>query len=184
MNKNNIIRFFEISDFIAHQILRPLSHIRPNWELQIDYKTGRYLEEEFSFAALFNALIDELATIHPPLQYHDNEDRLGEYVQKHHNWKIQKSGSTWVNQDGSRLNPSDYLALLEQGGFDIQGIRNLVLAASGRVHAAIRKGQMHFDNMERSHQVILAGVLAAILYHQERYEEKPNPIEIFCLNHK
>jgi len=69
------------------------------------------------------------------------------------------------------LHPSDYLALLEQGAFDIQGIRNLVLAASGRVHAAIQRGQMHFDDMERSHRIILAGVLGAILYHREPFEE-------------
>ena len=174
MDMNNSREFFKPSDFMEHEVLRPLSHIRANWELQIDSKTGRYLEEEDSFAALFNALIDELATTQPPLRYHDNEDRLGEHVQKHLNWKIQKSGSTWVNQDWTRLHPSDYLALLEQGGFDNKGVRNLVLAASGRVLAAIRRGQMHFDDMERSHQVILAGVLAAILYHREPYEEAKN----------
>jgi hypothetical protein len=134
MNMNNIRKFFEPSDFMEHEVLRPLSHIRANWELQIDSETGRYLEEEDSFAALFNALIDELATTQPPLRYHDNEDRLGEHVQKHLNWKIRKSGSTWVNQDGARLHPSDYLALLEQGGYDNRGINNLVIAASGRVH--------------------------------------------------
>ena len=174
MNKNNLRNFFEPSDFMEHEVLRPLSHIRANWELQIDPETGRYLEEEDSFAALFNALVNELTTTQPPLRYHDNEDRLGEYVQKHLNWNIRKSGSTWVNQDGSRLHPTDYLALMEQGGYDNRGIHNLVLAASGRVHAAIRRGQMHFDDMERSHQIILAGVLATILYHREPYEEVKN----------
>ena len=173
-NMNNIKEIFEPSDFMEHEVLRPLSNIRGNWELQIDPETERYLEEEDSFAALFNALIDKLASTQAPLRYHDKEDRLGGYVQKHLNWKIRKSGSTWVNQDGSRLHPSDYLALLEQGGFDNHGIRNLVLAASGRVHAAIQRGQMHFDDMERSHQVVFAGVLAAILYHREPYEEDLN----------
>jgi hypothetical protein len=174
MNIDNVKEFFGPSDFMEHEVLRPLSHIRANWELQIDSETGRYLEEDDSFAALFNALIDELADTRPPLRYHDNEDRLGEHVQKHLNWKIRKSEGTWVNQDGSRLHPSDYLALLEQGGFDNQGVSNLILAAAGRVHAAIKRGQMHFDDMERSHQVILAGVLAAILYHRETYEEVKN----------
>ena len=170
-NINKIKEFFAPSNFMEHEVLRPLSHIRANWELQIDYETGCYLEEEGSFASLFNTLVDELTTSQPPPRYHDNEDRLGEYVQKHLNWKIRKFGNSWVNQDGSRLNPSDYLALLEQGGFNNQGIQNLILAASGRVEAAIRQGQMHFDDMERSHQVILAGVLAAILYHREPYED-------------
>jgi hypothetical protein len=171
---NNIKVFFERSDFMEHEVLRPLSHIRGNWELQIDPETGRYLVEEDSFAALFNTLIDELASTQPPHRYHDNEDRLGEHVQKHLNWKIRKSGSIWVNQNGARLHHSDYLALLAQGGFDIHGVRNLVQAASGRVHAAIQRGQMHFDDMERSHQVVLAGVLAAILYHRDPYEENSN----------
>ncbi len=169
-NMNNIKRFFEPSEFMEHEVLRPLSHIRGNWDPYIDPESGRYIEEEDSFAALFNALIDELAVTQPPLLYHDNEDRLGEYVQRHLNWKIKKSGCMWVNQDGSRLHQSDYLALLEQGAFDYQGIHNLVLAASGRVHAAIQRGQMHFDDMERSHQIILAGVLGAILYHREPYD--------------
>lgn len=174
MDMNIIRQFFESSDFIEREVLRPLSHIRACWELQIDLKTGRYLEEEDSFAALLNSLIDELATTQPPSRYHDNEDRLGEYVQKHLNWGIKKSGNTWVNQDGKRLHPSDYLALLQQGGFDKNGMGNLVLAASGRVHAAIQRSQMHFDDMERSHQVVLAGVLATILYHREPYEEHEN----------
>jgi hypothetical protein len=171
MNMNNIRNFFKPSEFMEHEVLRPLSHLRANWDLYIDSESGRYLEEDDSFAALFNALIDELAVTQPPLRYHDNEDRLGEYVQKNLNWKIKKSGSTWVNQDGSRLHPSDYLALLEQGAIDAQGIRNLVLASSGRVHAAIQRDQIHFDDMERSHRIILAGVLGAILYHREPYEE-------------
>jgi hypothetical protein len=45
-----------------------------------------------------------------------------------------------------------------------------VQAAAGRIHAAIDRGQLHFDDMEWSHQVILAGVLAAILYHREPQE--------------
>lgn len=167
---NDIRKFFEPSSFIEHEVLRPLSHIRANWDLCIDAESGRYLEEENSFAALFNALIDELVVTQPPLRYHDNEDRLGEYVQRHLNWKIKKSGRAWINQAGSRLQPSDYLALLEQGTFNNEGINNLVLAAAGRVHAAIQNGQMHFDEMERSHQIILAGVLSAILYRREPYE--------------
>lgn len=156
---------------MEHDVLRPLSHIRSNWELQIDPKTGRYMDEEDSFAWLFNLLVDHLAEAKPPSRYHDNEDRLGEYVQKNLNWGIRKQGETWRNADGSRLNTSDYLAVMEQGGFDLNGIADLVEAASGRVHAAIVRGQAHFDEMEQSHQVVLAGVLAAILYHLDAHEE-------------
>jgi hypothetical protein len=154
---SNIREFFAPSDFMEHEVLRPLSHIRANWELQIDPKTGCYLEEEDSFAALFNALIDELETTHPPTRYHDNEDRLGEHVQKHLNWKIRKSGGTWVNQDGSQLHPTDYLALLEQGGFDNQGIHNL-----GREGVKVGKGSSllltlnHFQKESRADLITIS----------------------------
>lgn len=157
---------------MEHEVLRPLSHIRANWELQIDTENGRYLDEADTFAWMFNNLIDKLATTTPPSRYHDNEDRLGEYVRDTHNWDIRKSGNTWVNSDGKRLNPSDYLTLLEQGAFKNMGITDLLEAASGRVHAAISRGQSQFDDMERSHQVILAGVLAALLYHLEPHEQR------------
>lgn len=49
---------------------------------------------------------------------------------------------------------------------------DLVEATAGRIKAAIDRGQNHFDDMERSHQVILAGVLVAILYHRESHEER------------
>jgi len=167
---NQVRHFFEASDFTDHEVLRPLSHIRPNWELAIDSTTGIYVDEEGSFAWLLSHLIDELTLAVPPSRYHDTEDRLGEHVQKSLNWNIRKHCGIWVNADGVRLNPSDYLALLEQGAYKKDGDADLVEAASGRVWAAILRGQICFDEMERSHQVILAGVLAAILYHREPHE--------------
>lgn len=166
-----IRKFFTTSDFMEHEVLRPLSHIRANWELQVDPETGRYLDEDDSFAWLFNNLIEKLVTAIPPSRYHDSEDRLGEHVRDTLNWDIRKQGNAWVNSDGRRLHPSDYLSLLEQGAFKRTGITDLLEAASGRIHAAVSRGQSHFDDMERSHQVILAGVLAAVLYHLEPHEE-------------
>jgi len=144
MNMNNIRIFFEPSSFIEHEVLRPLSHIRGNWDLYIDKESGRYLEEEDSFAALFNALIDELAVTQPPLRYHDNEDCLGEYVQRHLNWNIKKSGRVWINQDGSRLHPSDYLSLLEQGAFNKEGINNLVLVPCNIIYFVFMENMIYW----------------------------------------
>jgi len=170
MNQD-VIDFFAVSDFIEHEVLRPLSHIRGNWELIFDHETGRYMDEEDSFAWLFNHLIDELAAANPPARYHDSEDRLGEYVQRSLNWNIRKENGIWVNVEGNRLHPSNYLDMLEKGGFKTGGDRDLVDAASGRIRAAIKNGQKHFDDMERSHQVILAGVLAVILFHRDSHED-------------
>jgi hypothetical protein len=61
MNQD-VIDFFAASDFMEHEVLRPLSHIRGNWELIVDQESGRYMDEEDSFAWLFNHLIDELAS--------------------------------------------------------------------------------------------------------------------------
>lgn len=169
---NSEIRlFFAASDFLEHEVLRPLYHTRNGWELYVDSDTGRYEDEEDTFAWLLNHLIDELGRAEPPTKYHDSEDGLAEHVQKSLNWRVKKHENVWKNESGERLHPNDYLATLEQGGFRFDGDRDLLDAAAGRVAAAIRHGHIHFDEMERGHQVILAGVLAAILYHWEPYEE-------------
>ena len=166
-----ILGFFTASEFLEHEVLRPLSHIRGGWELCTDPDTGRYDDEEGTFAWLFDHLIDELALAIPPAKYHDTEDRLAEHVQRSLNWRIRKQGAAWVNENGKRLSPNDYLATLEQGGFKLDGHEDLLDAAAGRVSAALRHGHVHFDEMERGHQVILAGVLAAILYHWDPHED-------------
>ncbi|MBI1381528.1 MAG: hypothetical protein GC161_10635 [Planctomycetaceae bacterium] len=167
---HSIRQFFARSDSLDHEVLRPLSHIRSNWELQLDQTDGRYLEEAQSFAKLLNGLVDELVSVTPTSQYHDSEDRLARYVQQRLSWGIKKKGREWVNANGKRLSRHDYLALLEQGGYKLLGTTILVEAAAGRVQAAISRGQKHFDVMERSHRIILGGVLGAILYHKGSYE--------------
>lgn len=170
-NNLDIQNFLQASDFLAHEVLRPLSHIRDSWDLFIDPSANRYENEDGTFAWLFNHLIDQLSRSAPPANYHDFEDRLAEHVQSSLNWKIKKQGNTWINESGKRLDPSDYLFTLEQGGFHPEGLKDLLDAAAGRILAAIKCGQLHFDDMERGHQVILSGVLTAILYHWEPYEE-------------
>jgi hypothetical protein len=165
-----VLNFFRASEFLEHEVLRPLSHIRGGWALYVDPDTEKYEDEEDTFAWLFNHLVDKLSQATPPTNYHDSEDRLGEHVQRSLNWRIRKQGGIWVNESGNRLSPNDYLATLEQGGFRLEGDQDLLDAAAGRVRAAIRHGHTHFDEMERGHQVILAGVLAAILYHWEPHE--------------
>ena len=161
-----IQNFFVSSDWVDRFVLRPLSHIRQNWELTWDSESNEYSAEEDSFAELLNLLIHEIENTSPPARYHDNEDILANHVQQNLNWGIRKHGKTWANADGNRLGPNDYLALLEQGAFHDIDQTKLIAAASGRIHAAIARGQTHFDEMEMSHQYILAGVLSVILYHR------------------
>ncbi|EBF8391669.1 hypothetical protein NBB52_05625 [Salmonella sp. NW1172] len=58
------------------------------------------------------------------------------------------------------------MSILEQGGFSDEDQKNLCLSIAGRIRAAINRHQFHFDDMEKSHQKILADVIAIILYHR------------------
>ena len=153
--------FFEPSIVFDHQVVRPLSHILPNWELTWDDTTGKYVEEEDSYAKLLNVLISELDSTIPPSKYHDNEDRLAEYVKKSLNWKIYKKGNRWLGMD--------YFSILEQGGFQDIDQNELLLAAAGRIKAAKDSGQFNFDDMEKSHREMLAAVITIILYHRTEF---------------
>ena len=155
--------FFANSDLADHAILRPLSHILPNWELTWDDAANKYYEEEDSYAKMLNELIVEIEHTIPPARYHDNEDRLAENVIMHLGWKIRKEGTRWVGED--------YGFIIEQGGFDDFSETELVKAAAGRIHAARIRGQNHFDEVEESHRRMLATVVVAILYHRTKLIE-------------
>src|SRR2546423_15172808 len=108
--------FFTRSSVLDMEVLRPLSHILPYWETTWDVTEQKYSEEERSYATQLNALIDELDNATPPAKYHDNEDRLAEYVIKHLKWPIRKEGNRWVGED--------YDVILQQGGFNDLAERN------------------------------------------------------------
>lgn len=150
--------FFGQSDLLDRLALRQLSHIKGNWELIWDGEDGKYESEEDSYAEKVNQLIQELGRVDPPKKYHENEDCLAEYVIDNLNWKIEKVNGRWVGED--------YAAILEQGGFNDIDEKNLILAAAGRIKAAMDRNQHHFDDMEQSHQKMLADVIAVILYHR------------------
>jgi hypothetical protein len=155
---DDIRGFFAWSDWLDHDVLRPLDHLKVNWEISWDDAAQHYKPEEDSFAEDVNTLIDDLAAAAPPKRYHDNEDALANYVIKTLRWPIRKEGNRWVG--------ADYSSILEQGGSEDIDQNNLLAAAAGRVHAAIKLGQVHFDEMEDSHQKMLSAVLSIILYHR------------------
>ena len=154
----NTKKFFRNCDLLARLVLRQLSHIKENWELTWDDTKQKYIPEENSYSESLNKLIEEMEHIDPPAKYHDNEDCLAEYVKINLNWDIKKVNGRWIG--------ADYPSVLEQGAFNDIDQENLILAAVGRIKAAIMKKQYHFDDMEQSHQKMLADVLAVILYHR------------------
>jgi hypothetical protein len=150
--------FFANSLYLDTVVVRPLSHILSNWELIWDRDKERYCEEKNSYAVTLNQLFVDLSSAKPPSSYHDNEDRLAEYVVGHLKWSIRKEGKRWVG--------ADYAAILEQSGFHDTSEQDLVIAAAGRIQAAVNRNQFHFDDMEESHRRMLGAVITIILYHR------------------
>lgn len=146
------------NDTLDRLVLRPLSHITMNWELGWDHEAQAYEPETDSFAGILNRTIIDLSNASPPRRYHDNEDRLAHFVVENLGWPIRKERGRWIG--------ADYQSILEQGGFHDIDQAELLQAAAGRVHAALDRGQMHFDDMEDSHRRMLAAVLTIILYHR------------------
>lgn len=154
--------FLGNSDWLDHETTHKLDHIFPNWELTWDFERERYVEEPDSFAALVNALIDELEAIGTTLSYHQNEDALAEYVRDVLHEPVTKQGNRWL-LDGSA---DRYDELLERGGLGDVGQRMLVAAIAGRIQAAISHGQNHFEEMEQRHQRILAWAITSVLFYR------------------
>ena len=150
--------FFYKSTYLDMFVLKPLWIAKGNWDLTWDSKTKRYIVEDDSFGNEINSLISEIEDINPPKTYHDNEDIIAEYVKANLNWGIEKIKRRWEG--------AEYKAILEQGGFSDNDEKNLVLAATGRIHTSIKLGQNHFDNMENGHMIMLANILSIILYHR------------------
>jgi hypothetical protein len=150
--------FFAWSDTLDKLVLRPLDHIRSNWEIIWDHSSAKYLFEEDSFVTELNDLIKDLTKIQPPTRYHDNEDRLAQYAIERLKWPISKKGGWWIGED--------YDAILEQGGYDDIDQEELLLAAAGRIQAALVRGQTHIDQMEQSHRRMLGAVLSILIYHR------------------
>lgn len=148
--------FFARSDALDYLCLRPLDHIAPSWEVVWDLDGLRCVPEEDSFAADLNLAIDEIAGAVRPPRYHDDEDALIEAYLGASKWPQQKKGNRWI--------VADYASLLEQSASADLHEARLVSAATGRVHAALDLGQMHFDSMEEGHRRILAQVVTIILY--------------------
>jgi len=149
--------FFANSELLDYMVLRPLSHINGDWELTWDSNTEEYLRETDTFAGLLIDLIKELSTTSLiDSKYHLNEDKLAEYVRKTLNWDIEKDGNKWIG--------SDYISILQQGGFMDVEERCLVQSAIGRIKEAIRRNQLKFDDMEKDHRLILSAILTSILY--------------------
>lgn len=158
MTRINAVEFFGWSDRFDYLVTRNLAHIRSNWELTWNHYDASYVAEDDSYAEAVNQLLHELSSVSPPSKYHDHEDRLAEYLQRISNWNLRKVNGRWEGLP--------YELLLEQGGLGDVDQEDLILAAAGRIRAAIEFGQGHFDDMEESHRHVLSVVITTILYYR------------------
>ncbi|PHR71091.1 MAG: hypothetical protein COA66_10240 [Arcobacter sp.] len=139
-------KFFFKSDMFDVLILEPLEHIRGNTDLTYDGILHFFTPEGNSFADEVNQMLKELHNTIVPNAYHENEDILANNVIKRHKWNIYKENSRWKGNDYDEL--------------------NLLAAAAGRIKSAFDHNTLHFDDMEKGHQKILADILSIILYHR------------------
>lgn len=156
--ENEIRDFFYNSEQLDYMVLRPLSHLNGDWELLWDEQNERYEQDGNTFANLLNELIEEIAKTTPPKNYHHYEDSLIELAKKKLNWNIQKDAGRWTVKD--------YRAPLVEGAYFDFKQEKLIQAASGRIQAAIARGQTEYDTMDNGHQFILSVVMSIIVFQR------------------
>lgn len=157
IGQEKIWKFFAWSEYLDYEVTKQLSHLRANWELTWLHDKEKYLEETDSFAKDINNLISELGELETSKNYHKYEDQIGEFTNKFLKWGIEKKGKRW--------NINDYAVFLEQGAFHDYDQQFLKNATVGRIQAALKRGQLAYDEMEVSHRMVLGDLLAVILYH-------------------
>ncbi|MEO9168505.1 MAG: hypothetical protein ABI230_08890 [Aestuariivirga sp.] len=165
-NEPNVVDFFSSSDLLDHDALRPLSHIKFSWELTSG-DSDIYRPEDDSFAVDLNMLISQIAGASPPANYHYYENsaaRLYAYLNSDRYALIK---GFWCDApSGIRLSSEEVCGMLEQATAGQDDVPSLVLAAAGRVNAALRFGQTHYDEMEVGHRLMLAGLITIILFRR------------------
>ena len=158
---DKVRRFYAWCDSLDRFVLRPLSHIAPNWEATWSHGLQQYVPEHDSFAQDLNEIIERIAICPRPSAYHSHEDAIIETSIRKSGWPVQKKGNRWIT--------TDYRSLLQSGSFyDLEQL-NLIAAAAGRTQAAMDFDQMSYDNMEEGHQYILSAILSLIIY--QRYSD-------------
>ena len=153
-----ILDFIDCSDIFDHMVLRPLSHIRGNWELQWNYEKLEFLEEEDSFAKDLNQLLRDIADYELPCnyRYHASEDIIARLVKKHLHWNIYRDRRGFWHG-------AEYIWIIEQGTlYDIDQ-QEILKALKGRILAAIVRKQK-FSDIDSGHQAMIAGLFSIILY--------------------
>lgn len=161
------LSFFK-SDRLDYATLRPLSHVMWNWEL-VGSESGDPLlqEEEDSYAAHLNVLIDEIAAQSPPSDYHRLENEIAAGYTGVLDGRYFLKGKLWHDkQTGLPIQKDDVGHMMEQASSGWNDIPESVLAAAGRIATAMRYGVTNFDDLDHGHMEMLAIDLMTILFRR------------------
>jgi hypothetical protein len=166
--RENVLAFFDQSDWLDYTSLRPISHVASNWELiRTDNGNPLYEEEENSLAAHLNVLIDQIAAVNPPTDYHAFENGLASSYDDAINGRYFLQGKLWHDrQTGQSIEKDTVGHMMEQASSGSDDAPGLVFAAAGRVATAMRHGVSHFDDLDRGHMEMLAIVLMTLLFRR------------------
>lgn len=167
-SRDAVLAFFYKSDQLDYATLRPLSHVMSNWEL-IGSECGDPLfeEEEDSYAAHLNVLIDEIAATTPPSDYHRFEEQIAAEYTDAINGRYFLRGKLWHDkQTGRPIDKDDVGNMMEQASSGLGDVPGLVLAAAGRIATAMSYGVANFDDLDRGHMEMLAVDLMTILFRR------------------
>ena len=166
--RENVLAFFDQSVQLDYAALRPLSHVMSNWELMRS-KDGDPLfeEEEDSFAAHLNVLIDQIAATAPPSDYHMFENQIACGYEGAIRGRYSLTGKLWYDsQTGQPIEKDAVGNMMEQASCGSDDIPGLVYAAAGRVATAMSYGTENFDDFDRGHMEMLAIDLMTVLFRR------------------
>lgn len=166
--RESILGFFYRSDRLDYTTLRPLSHVRSNWEL-VGSESGDPLfeEEEDSYAENLNVLIDEIAAASPSYDYHKLENQIAADYTDAINGRYFLKGTLWHDkQTGQPIQKDDVGHMMEQASSGSDDVPGLVLAAAGRIATAMSYSVGNFDDLDRGHMEMLAIDLMTILFRR------------------
>ncbi len=166
--RENVLAFFDQSDWLDYAALRPLSHVMSNWELvRSEDGTLLFEEEEDSFAAHLNVLIDQIAATAPPSDYHAFENQIARGYDGAIGGRYFLHGKLWHDSQTGQPIEKDALGhMIEQASARSDDVPGLVHAAAGRVATAMSYGCANFDNMDKGHMEMLAIDLMTVLFRR------------------
>jgi len=151
------MKFFADSHWIEFYVTRPLQHIAGAYEIDWDEELRQYVPVdvplETTLVSQLNDVLETVEALEPKQGYHDFEDKILSSMTAR--YPLFKIGKLWLGED--------YATMLEYGGWQQQ--HGILLAAAGRVRAAKKRGQHHFDEMHEAHRDVLGELLAIAVFY-------------------